>query len=202
MIASGDVRAMLVPAIGRLVGFTVALEPTGKLLGAFSDRRHGDLPRKIPLPIQPDYAACHRRELMAVTSWRFWPVRQRHRLHAVSSAGCDGYVVGLRRDVAAQEPVALDQVSGFGCAAPSSARPPRLSTSPRGRTSATIRVIRGMLADMGRQVAVVLFVMAMVAVIVGVDFQFFRNQFWERLIVNIGIVLVFGAFYFRFLRRP
>jgi hypothetical protein len=59
-----------------------------------------------------------------------------------------------------------------------------------------------MLADMGRQVAVVLFVMAMVAVIVGVDFQFFRNQFWERLIVNIGIVLVFGAFYFRFLRRP
>jgi preprotein translocase subunit SecE len=36
-----------------------------------------------------------------------------------------------------------------------------------------------MLADMGRQVAVVLFVMAMVAVIVGVDFQFFRNQFWD-----------------------
>jgi hypothetical protein len=59
-----------------------------------------------------------------------------------------------------------------------------------------------MLADMGSKVAVVLFVMAMVAVIVGVDFQFFRNQFWERLIVNIGIVLVFGAFYFRFLRRP
>jgi hypothetical protein len=59
-----------------------------------------------------------------------------------------------------------------------------------------------MLADMGRQVVVVLFVMAMVAVIVGVDFQFFRNQFWERLIVNIGIVLVFGALYFRFLRRP
>ena len=79
---------------------------------------------------------------------------------------------------------------------------PRLPTSPRRRTSTNIRVIRGMLADMGRQVAVVLFVMAMVAVIVGVDFQFFRNQFWERLIVNIGIVLVFGAFYFRFLRRP
>lgn len=68
--------------------------------------------------------------------------------------------------------------------------------------STTIRVIRGMFADMGRQVAVVLYVMAMVVVIVGVDFQFFRSQFWERLIVNIGIVLVFAAFYLRFLRRP
>jgi hypothetical protein len=41
---------------------------------------------------------------------------------------------------------------------------------------------------MGRQVAVVLYVVAMIAVIVGVDFVFFRNRFWERLIVNIGIV--------------
>ena len=54
---------------------------------------------------------------------------------------------------------------------------------------------------MGKQVAVVLYVMAMIAVIVGVDFVFLRNRFWERLIVNIGIVLVFGAFYLRFLRR-
>jgi hypothetical protein len=59
-----------------------------------------------------------------------------------------------------------------------------------------------MLADMGRQVALVLYVVAMVAVIVGVDFAFFRHRFWERLAVNIGIVLVFGAFYFRFLRHP
>ena len=55
---------------------------------------------------------------------------------------------------------------------------------------------------MGKQVAGVLYVMAMAAVIVAVDFAFFRNRFWERLTVNIGIVLVFGAFYFRFLRRP
>jgi hypothetical protein len=41
---------------------------------------------------------------------------------------------------------------------------------------------------------------AMVLVIVGIDIFFFRNHFWERLIVNIGIVLVFVAFYFRFLR--
>ena len=54
---------------------------------------------------------------------------------------------------------------------------------------------------MGRQVAGVLYGMAMVAVIVGVDFAFFRNWLWERLMVNIGIVLVFGAFYLRFLRH-
>jgi len=56
--------------------------------------------------------------------------------------------------------------------------------------------------EMGRQVAVVLYGVAMVAIIVGVDVAFFRNHFWERLAVNIGIVLVFAAFYFRFLSRP
>ena len=55
---------------------------------------------------------------------------------------------------------------------------------------------------MKRQVAVALYVVAMVAVIVGVDFAFFRNRLWERLIVNIGIVLVFVAFYWRFFRHP
>ena len=55
---------------------------------------------------------------------------------------------------------------------------------------------------MSRQLAGVLYAVGMVAVIVGVDFVFFRNQFWERLMVNIGIVLVFGAFYLRFLWRP
>jgi len=55
-------------------------------------------------------------------------------------------------------------------------------------------------ADTGRPVAVVLYVMAMIAVIVGVDIAFFRNLLWERLAMNIGIVLVFGAFYFKFLR--
>jgi len=54
---------------------------------------------------------------------------------------------------------------------------------------------------MGRQAAVVVYVMVMVALIVGVDFLFLRNRFWERLIVNIGIVLVFGGFYWIFLRR-
>ena len=57
-------------------------------------------------------------------------------------------------------------------------------------------------ARMGRQAAVVLYVLALVAVVVGVDVLFFRNRFWERLIVNVGIVLVFAAFYLSFLKRP
>ena len=55
---------------------------------------------------------------------------------------------------------------------------------------------------MGSQAAVVLYVLALVAVVVGVDILFFRHHFWERLAVNVGIVLVFGAFYLRFLKRP
>jgi len=54
----------------------------------------------------------------------------------------------------------------------------------------------------GRQAAVVLYVLALVAVVVGADILFFRHHFWARLIANIGIVLVFAAFYLRFLRRP
>jgi len=58
---------------------------------------------------------------------------------------------------------------------------------------------------MGRQAAIVLYVLALVAVVVGVvgvDVLFFRNRFWERLIVNVGIVLVFAAFGLRFLKHP
>jgi hypothetical protein len=53
---------------------------------------------------------------------------------------------------------------------------------------------------MGRQAGLYLFVM--VAAVVCVDVLFFRNQFWERLMANAGIVLVFVAFYFRFLKSP
>ena len=42
--------------------------------------------------------------------------------------------------------------------------------------------------------------MLLVVTIVAVDLLFFKGQFWERLMVNIGIVLVFSAFYFRFLK--
>ena len=54
------------------------------------------------------------------------------------------------------------------------------------------------------RIAIVLYFVGMAAVIVAVDIAFFRNRFWfwERLAVNVGIVLVFAAFYFRFLGRP
>ncbi|HEY4002158.1 MAG TPA: hypothetical protein VGO93_25020 [Candidatus Xenobia bacterium] len=42
--------------------------------------------------------------------------------------------------------------------------------------------------------------LAMVVLIVTVDYFFFRQRFWERLAANVGIVLVFVAFYCRFLR--
>ena len=59
-----------------------------------------------------------------------------------------------------------------------------------------------MQVGMGRQVAVALYVAAMVAVIVGVDVLFFRHRFVERLMSNVGIVLVFGAFYLTYVKRP
>lgn len=55
---------------------------------------------------------------------------------------------------------------------------------------------------MGRQAGAALYVLAMVAVVVGLDVLVFRHDFWARLMANIGIVLVFVAFYFRFFRRP
>ena len=54
---------------------------------------------------------------------------------------------------------------------------------------------------MSRHAAVALYVVAMVVIIIGVDFLFLRDRFWERLAVNIGIVVVFAVFYFLFLRR-
>lgn len=53
----------------------------------------------------------------------------------------------------------------------------------------------------GRQVAAVVYVVVMVALIVGLDVLVLRHQFWARLLVNVGIVLVFVGFYLRFLRR-
>jgi hypothetical protein len=54
---------------------------------------------------------------------------------------------------------------------------------------------------MGRPAAGALYVVAMAGVVVGVDVLFFRSHFWERLAANVGIVLVFVAFYFRFLHH-
>lgn len=48
----------------------------------------------------------------------------------------------------------------------------------------------------------VIYGLVMVAVIVGMDILFFRNHIWERLMANIGTVLLFGAFALRFLKTP
>ena len=56
---------------------------------------------------------------------------------------------------------------------------------------------------MHNRAGVIPFVVAMVAVIVGLDILLFRNKqwAWERLAANVGAVLLFGAFYFRFRGR-
>jgi uncharacterized protein YybS (DUF2232 family) len=54
---------------------------------------------------------------------------------------------------------------------------------------------------MGRRATVVPFVIALVAVVVGVDVLFFQHHFVERLIANIAIVVVAAVLYLRFLNR-
>jgi len=55
---------------------------------------------------------------------------------------------------------------------------------------------------MRRETTVALYVVLIATVVVAMDLLFFRNRFWERLMANVGIVLVFAAFYWRFLKRP
>ena len=55
---------------------------------------------------------------------------------------------------------------------------------------------------MRRQPAVVLYLLVMIAILVGVDVSFLRHDLWLRLIVNVAIVAVFVAGYFRFLKPP
>lgn len=41
-------------------------------------------------------------------------------------------------------------------------------------------------------------IVLLIAIVVAVDILFFRNFFWERLMANVGIVLIFAAFALRF----
>ena len=54
---------------------------------------------------------------------------------------------------------------------------------------------------MGRNAIVAVYVVALVAVVVCVDVLFLRHLFWPRLLVNVGVVAVFAAGYFLFLKR-
>jgi hypothetical protein len=53
---------------------------------------------------------------------------------------------------------------------------------------------------MARQTVTILYVVLMAAVIVAVDLLFFKDRMWQRLTVNIAIVLVFLAVYFSYVR--
>lgn len=52
------------------------------------------------------------------------------------------------------------------------------------------------------RLATVLYILLLAAVIVAVDILFFKQRFWERLAANVGIVLLFVAFYVRFVKHP
>lgn len=54
---------------------------------------------------------------------------------------------------------------------------------------------------MGKGVIIVVYVLAMMAIVIAVDLLFFRHQFSERLIANITIVSVFVVFYLILLRH-
>jgi hypothetical protein len=42
----------------------------------------------------------------------------------------------------------------------------------------------------------ILFVLIAFIVVFTIDYLFFRNNFWQRLVVNIGILIVFAIIYF------
>lgn len=56
-------------------------------------------------------------------------------------------------------------------------------------------------SDVSRLALLVLYVLAMVAIIIGVDVAFLREHFWVRLLVNVSIVALFGLGYFLFLKK-
>ncbi len=53
---------------------------------------------------------------------------------------------------------------------------------------------------MTKQALLIIYVVIMIIVIVGIDVLFFKDRFWARLMANIGVVLIFAAFYLRFLK--
>ena len=67
-------------------------------------------------------------------------------------------------------------------------------------TSAAVDQQKG--TEVRGQSATVLWVLVMAVTIASIDVLFFKHRFWERLMVNVGLVLVFGGFYLRFVRRP
>jgi hypothetical protein len=55
--------------------------------------------------------------------------------------------------------------------------------------------------EMAKHAYMVIYFLLMIIIIVGSDFLFLRHHFTARLMANIGIVVVFAAIYFIFLRK-
>jgi hypothetical protein len=58
-----------------------------------------------------------------------------------------------------------------------------------------------LVVEVTRRMSIVLLLVVWIAVVFSADLLFFRGRFWERLIGNIGIALVFAALYFRLLKN-
>jgi hypothetical protein len=69
-------------------------------------------------------------------------------------------------------------------------------------TDVVLRSVAQRRTDMGRPSIILAYVLPMVAVIVGVDVLFFKHHLWLRLMANVGVVLIFAAFYLRFVKHP
>ena len=54
---------------------------------------------------------------------------------------------------------------------------------------------------MSKTIQGVLFATLLVATIVVLDLTFFRHHTVERLLVNVGVALVYLAFYFKFFKK-
>ena len=54
---------------------------------------------------------------------------------------------------------------------------------------------------MGTRMVAVIYVIIMVALIVGLDVAVFRHHFLARLLANIGLVLLVAAFYLVYARH-
>jgi hypothetical protein len=64
-----------------------------------------------------------------------------------------------------------------------------------------VRALFERVIEMPRNAFIALYVLVMIAVIVGVDVLFLRHFAWPRLIVNIAIVLVFALVYIGLLKN-
>ncbi len=54
---------------------------------------------------------------------------------------------------------------------------------------------------MEKNLAAIILVLLMIATIVAVDVLFFRHRFWERLMANVGIALIYIAVFLSFVKR-